>query len=111
MKPGMRKPGFGETNLGAVTGAATGSIGGLFAVGIVPAIVYRDVTVLFHTPILALISWLTCIITGWLIGGQIGPRLGMRLKSQRAESVGGCIGGLIPIIAIVLWSWYMTVGR
>ena len=109
MKPGMRKPGFGETNLGAVMGAATGSIGGLFAVGIVPAIAYKNITYLLHTPILALISWLTCIIVGWCMGGQIGPRFGMRFKSQRAETLGGCIGGLVPIIAIVLWSWYVTV--
>jgi hypothetical protein len=109
MKPGIRKPGFGETNLGAVTGAATGSIGGLFSVGIVPAIARRDIMGLFDSPVLALISWLVCIICGWLIGGQIGPRLGMRFKSQRAETVGGCIGGLIPIIAVMLWSWYVTV--
>jgi len=111
MKPGQRKPGFGETNLGAMMGAAVGSIGGLFAVGIVPTIVYRNIGYLFGTPILALISWLSCIITGWLIGGQIGPRAGMRFKSQRAESIGGSIGGLIPILIIVLWSWYMTMRR
>ena len=107
----MRKPGFGETNLGAVMGAATGSIGGLFAVGIGPAIIYKDVTALFSTPILALISWLSCIVGGWFIGGQIGPRLGMRFKSRRAESIGGCMGGVIPIIAIVFFSWYMTARR
>jgi hypothetical protein len=108
MKPGMRKPGFGETSLGAIMGAVTGSIGGLFAVGIVPTILYRDITELFRTPIFALISWLTSIIGGWFVGGQIGPRLGMRNRSRRAETIGGCIGGLIPIAAIMVWSWYMT---
>ncbi len=111
MKPAPRKPAFGETNLGAVMGAVIGSIGGLFAVGIVPTIIYKNIAYLFGTPILALISWLTSIIAGWLIGGQIGPRVGMRFKSQRAENVGGCIGGLIPITVIMLWSWYMTTRR
>ena len=41
MKPGMRKPGFGETSLGALMGAVVGSIGGLFAVGIVPTILVQ----------------------------------------------------------------------
>ena len=30
----MRNPGFGETNLGALSGAVVGAIGGLFAIGI-----------------------------------------------------------------------------
>ena len=111
MKPAPRKPAFGETNLGALMGAVVGSIGGLFAVGIVPTIVYRSIVYLFGTPILALISWLTSIITGWFIGGQIGPRLGMRFKSQRAESIGGCIGGLVPITIIIAWSWYIITRR
>lgn len=111
MKPGQRKPGFGETNLGAVMGAVVGSIGGLFAVGIVPTILYKNIAYLFGTPILALISWISSIITGWLIGGQIGPRVGMCFRSQRAESIGGGVGGLIPIIVILLWSWYMTTRR
>ena len=107
----MRKPGFGETNLGAIMGAVVGSIGGLFAVGIVPAIMYRDITVLFRTPILALISWVSCIVGGWFVGGQIGPRVGARFKSQRAEVIGGGFGGLVPIFAIIAWSWYMMVRR
>jgi hypothetical protein len=107
----MRKPGFGETNLGAVMGAVVGSIGGLFAVGIVPAIIYKDITVLFRTPTLALMSWVGSIIGGWFVGGQIGPRVGARFKSQRAEMVGGAVGGLMPIAVIVAWSWYMMVRR
>ena len=92
-------------------GAVVGSIGGLFAVGIVPTILYKNIAYLFGTPILALMSWLTSIIVGWFMGGQIGPRLGARFRSQRAESIGGCIGGLIPILIIVAWSWYMTTRR
>jgi len=108
MRPGMRKPGFGETNLGAAVGAAVGSVGGLFAAGIVPAFVYRDITVLFRMPMISLISWIGSIACGWFIGGQIGPRLGQRYKSRRAEMIGGGLGGLIPIAAVMLSSWYVT---
>jgi hypothetical protein len=104
----MRKPGFGETSLGAVVGAGVGSVGGLFAAGIVPAILYKDITVLFRTPIISLIGWITCIAGGWFIGGQLGPRLGMRYKSERAEIIGGGVGGLVPIVAVMIWSWYIS---
>jgi len=108
MRPGQRKPGFGETNLGAVVGAGVGSVGGLFAAGIIPAILYKDITVLFRTPIISLIAWVFSIAGGWFIGGQIGPRLGMSFKSQRAEIIGGALGGLIPIAAVMVWSWYIS---
>ena len=108
MRTGMRKPGFGESNLGAAIGAAVGSVGGLFSAGIVPAIVYKDITVLFRAPIISLIAWLASIVGGWFIGGQIGPRVGERFRSRRAEMIGGGIGGMIPIAAVILWSWYVT---
>ena len=104
-----RNPGFGEMNLGAVAGAVVASIGGLFALGIAPAILARNPALLFGTPILGLISWLVCLPVGWLIGGQIGPRLGFAFRSPRAEAVGGAIGGFIPVLLIGLFGWYMAV--
>src|SRR5262249_49396069 len=89
----MRRPSFGEANLGALIGAIVGATGGLFAIGIPPAILLRDPARLFGTPILAVISFLICGCSGWLIGGQLGPRLGEISNSRRGETVGGVLGG------------------
>ncbi len=104
----MRKPGLGELNLGALAGAVVGSIGGLFAVGLAPAIILRDFARLFGTPKLGMICWLIAGALGWFIGGQIGPRVADRFNINRAELIGGGLGGLIPVILIALWGWYMT---
>lgn len=104
----MRKPSIGEYNLGALGGAVVGSIGGLFAIGLPPAILYRNPAFLLRTPILGLICWLVCGVVGWFIGGQVGPRLGEKYGSQQAEIAGGALAGLIPVAGIVLLSWYMT---
>ncbi len=104
----MRKPSFGETNLGALVGAIVGSVGGLFAVGIAPAIVGRSLALLFATPILSLASWIVSGCLGWMIGGQLGPRIGSWLRTQKGEVIGGVIGGLIPVASIALWAWYMV---
>ncbi len=104
----MRTPGFGEANLGALVGAVVGAIGGLFAVGIAPAIIGRNLALLFATPMIGLLCWLVSGPVGWLIGGQVGPRLGDKFMTQRAEIIGGFLGGLVPIITIALWGWYMV---
>lgn len=104
----MRKPGFGEANMGALAGAVIGAIGGLFAIGIGPAIANQNIRLLVGTPILAIVSLLVCGPLGWLIGGQIGPRLGGKFNTQRAETIGGVIGGLVPVVLVALWAWYMT---
>jgi hypothetical protein len=104
----MRKPSFGEANIGAMAGAVIGGIGGLFAIGIGPAIAHNNIRLLVGTPILAIISLLVCGPLGWLIGGQIGPRFGGKFNTERAETIGGAIGGLVPVILVALWAWYMT---
>ena len=104
----MRKPTLGETNLGALAGAIVGGVGGLFAVGIAPAILERRIAALFGTPILGLLSWLICLPLGWLLGGQLGPLLGQWFRSPSAEVTGGVIGGLVPVTLIALWGWYMV---
>jgi hypothetical protein len=103
----MRKVEFEEISLGAVAGAVVASVGGLFIVGIISAIISQDPRVLFQTPIQSLISWLICTPLGWLIGGLIGPRLGERLKSRRAEIISGALGGLLPVLAIAVVGWYI----
>ena len=103
----MRKPGFGESNLGAVAGAVVGSIGGLFALGVVRAILLKDITALLGTPLLGVASWVISLPCGWLLGGQIGPRVGEKLRSQKGEIIGGVLGGLIPVLLIASWGFYM----
>lgn len=95
--------------MGALAGAVIGGIGGLFAIGAGPAIAHGNIRLLVGTPILAIISLLVCGPVGWIIGGQIGPRLGGKFNTQRAETIGGVIGGLVPVILVALWAWYMTV--
>jgi hypothetical protein len=104
----MRRPSLGEFNLGALAGAIVGSIGGLFAIGLARAILGRNLALLFGTPILAMLSWVVCGLVGWLLGGQIGPRFGESYGSPRVEMFAGAVAGLIPVVAIALWGWYMT---
>ena len=106
--PQMRKPSIGEFNLGALAGAVVGSIGGLFSVGLPPAILARNPALLFGTPILGLLSWLLSGLVGWFLGGQVGPRVAEKSESQQAELFGGALAGLIPVVCIALWSWYMV---
>ena len=107
----MRKPGFGEASLGALAGAVVGAIGGLFAVSIPSVLIHKQLALLFGTPILGLLCLLVSGPVGWLVGGQLGPRLGDRFHSNRAEMIGGALGGLVPIVLIALWGWYMVRGR
>ena len=104
----MRKPPIGEFNLGSLAGAVVGSIGGLFAVGLPPAILAHNPALLFGTPILGLLSWLVSGLLGWFIGGQVGPRVGDKFYTQQSELLGGACAGLVPVVCIVLWSWYMA---
>jgi hypothetical protein len=104
----VRNPGFGEANIGAVAGAVMGAIGGLFALGIAPAIMSHNAALLVGTPILGVLSLLVCGPIGWILGGQLGPRLGQAFNNERAEAAGGILGGLIPVILAALWGWYMV---
>ena len=103
----MRRP-FGEANLGAVTGAVVGSIGGLFAVGIGEVIIHGSLVWLMRFPLLSVLSWLVSLPVGWLLGGQIGPQLGERFRSMKGEIAGGVVGGLVPVVAIAFLGWYLA---
>lgn len=98
------RPGLGEANPGALVGAVVGATGSLFAVGIAPAIIARNASYLVHYPI---IGMFVGGLVGWLVGGQLGARLGEKYYNQRAEIVGGVVGGLFPVLLIALWGWYM----
>ena len=113
MSPSMKdlwqkmKPRLGESNWGALAGAVVGATGGLFAVGIAPAIIAKNPALLFRYPIIGVFGMLVGGPIGWLVGGQLGPRLGEKCDSHRAEIVGGVVGGLVPVAIIALWGWYM----
>ena len=51
--------------------------------------------------------WVISGPLGWFLGGLIGPRLGERYRSVGAEVFGGLLGGLIPVVLITCWAWYM----
>ena len=104
----MRGPSFGEANASALVGAIVGAVGGLFALGIAPAVIMRNLAFLFSTPLLGLICWFISGGIGWVLGGQIGPRLGDAFRSRRSEFIGGAVGGLIPVCLLALWGWYMV---
>ncbi len=104
----LREPGMGEINLGALAGGVVGSIGGLFAVGIPPAILFRSLHALFSTPKLAVICFFIAGILGLLIGGQIGPRIRRISPNPWAELAAGAAGGLIPVIVVLVWSYHMA---
>lgn len=101
------KPRLGQSNLGALVGAVVGAIGGLFAAGIAPAIIAKNLALLVRYPTVGILCLLVGGAAGWLAGGQIGPRFGAKFNTQQAEMAGGAVGGLIPVILIVLWGWYM----
>ena len=100
-------PGLGQSNLGAVVGAVVGATGGLFAVGIAPAIMAKNPALLFLHPMLGVIGMFIGGPIGWLAGGQIGPWFGDKFRTQRAEIAGGALGGLVPVVLIALLGWYL----
>lgn len=106
----MRKPGLGEANLGAVVGAVIGALGGLFAVALPYAILTHDVRALASARSLGVIGLLVSAPIGWLIGGQIAPRLAGNLSERSAGVVGGIVGGLIPVGGFMYWGWRMVAG-
>jgi hypothetical protein len=101
---------LGRPNLGGMAGAVVGAIGGLFALGVIPAILSRDVRLIFNTPMLNLFCWLISLPIGWIVGGLIGKPVGHRFQSEYAEITGGVIGGLVPVILIALAGWYLWRG-
>ena len=101
----MRKPSPGEANLAALIAAVVGSIGGLFALGLVPAIISRNPQFLAVAPKLNVISFFICGAVGWLVGGQLGPRMQEVLGERNGYIAGGIIGGMIPVLSVAAIGW------
>ncbi len=104
----MNGLGFGGFKLGAMAGGVVGAVGGLFAVGVARALYEHNPRLLLETPTLSFVCWVVGGLTGWLMGGQLGRRLGMVFRSERAEIVGGVVGGLIPVALMAYWGWYLA---
>jgi len=103
-----RRPPIGEANLAALIAAVIGCIGGLFALGIAPSIITKNMQFLAATPSLNVISFFLCGLVGWFFGGQIGPRLQGLFGEQGGLVTGGIIGGLIPVGAMIGAGWYLA---
>lgn len=102
------RPPIGEANLAALIGGVIGSIGGLFALGLAPTIIYHAPEWLVRWPKLNFFSFCICGIIAWLIGGQIGPRLRGILGERGGLITGGIIGGLLPVAGVVVFGWFGT---
>lgn len=107
-RPMARKPTIGEANLAALIGAVIGSVGGLFALGFLPAIVSGQFEYLIAWPKLSLVCFFACGVIAWLLAGQIGPRLEGLLGERIASITGGIIGGLVPLGSLSYLGWLLA---
>jgi len=103
----MREPSVGKENLGAVIGAVTGALGGLFAVAIPLAILTRSLQALSAARTFGLISFLVCPPIGWFAGGYLCHAITKRFGERKAAVLGGLVGGLLPVTGFALWGFYM----
>ena len=101
MKPGA----IGEANLGALIGSCIGSITGLFAIGIAPAIIESNAQLVIAPPKIGLICFVLGGLFGWFAGGALGHKLAHVLSLQRAHVTAGIISGLLPFVGFVLFGW------
>jgi len=103
MKPGS----IGEPNLAALIGSGIGSITGLIAIGVAPAIIDQNPRLMLAHPTIGLICFVLGGAFGWLVGGLLGSRLARRRHAQQGYILGGLIGGLIPFTAFVFLGWVL----
>ena len=104
----LTKPTLGQANLAALIAVVVGSILGLFALGLVPAIIAREPRYLAVAPTMNIISFFICGAVGWFLGGQIGPRIHHLFGPRNGHIVGGIVGGLIPVIGVAAFGWYLA---
>jgi len=96
-------------DLGALAGAVVAGVGGLFAVGVARAVLYKDPSLVFRFPMLGMVCLLLSGPIGWVLGGRLGPLLGERFNSRACEITGGVFAGLVPVTAVLLLGWYLAV--
>jgi hypothetical protein len=96
-----------KSNLGGMAGAAVGAIGGLFALGVVPAISEGDPRLLFNIPTLNVICWVASLLIGWAIGSLFGPLFRRKSDTDRSEIAGGVVAGVVTILIGVTIGWLL----
>jgi hypothetical protein len=99
--------GPGRNNLGGMIGAAIGAMGGLFALGIAPAIALREPRLLINTPILNGLCWAASLPIGWVLGSLLGSFLGRKFRSEKAEMTGGVVGGILTVVLGTVVGWWL----
>ena len=93
--------------MAALIGAGIGSITGLFAVGIAPAIIEQNARLVLAFPTIGFICFFLGGVAGWIVGGQLGLRLEHQVRPQRGHLLGGIIGGAVPFFVFALSGWYL----
>ncbi len=105
----MRNPeDFGRPNYGAMAGAVVGGIGGLFALGLIPAIITRDIHWVVDLRTANVLGWVVSVPLGWVFGSLIGRPLGNKFRSERFEIAGGIVGGLLIIGVVAAFGYYLA---
>ena len=94
-----------------MVGAVVGASGGLIAVALPLAILARDASALVYARGFGLLGFCVSAPVGWILGGQIGPRLEKRFGEKNGGIIGGIVGGLVPVIGFALWGLWMITRR
>ncbi len=103
----MKPEGPGEPNLAALIGACVGSITGLFAIGIAPAIIEHNAQLVIAHPTIGLFCFFVGGICGWLVGGRLGLKFARPRRIEQGHIAGGVIGGMLPFALLVLLGWFL----
>lgn len=103
----MSSPRLGRINLGGLAGLAVAGTGGLFSLGVVPAISLGNPRLLFNTPTLNVMCWVASLIFGWIGGTYVGYAFGRKYQSQRAEITGGSLAGVLTICLGTFLGWLL----
>lgn len=103
----MSSPRPGRINLGGLAGLAVGGTGGLFSLGVVPAIVLANPRLLFNTPTLNVLCWIASLVVGWLAGTYLGYVFGRKYQTQRAEITGGIVAGVLTVLLGSALGWFL----
>lgn len=101
---------IGEPNLAALIGSCIGSITGLFAVGVAPAIIEHNPRLLIAHPTIGLFCFVVGGAIGWIVGGLLGSFLARPNRMQQGYIAGGVIGGTLPFVAFILLGWFLWTG-
>lgn len=96
-----------ETTLASMIGSILGSIPGLFAIGVIPAILEREPRLVLAHPTIGLLCFVVGGVFGWFVGGSLGWRLGKPHGTPQSQVTGGVIAGTLPLIAFLVLGWLL----